>query len=759
MSMTLLIDLLHEGNYSCVIAQGATVRTFTQRGVADLYDLLHHEPEFLMNAKVADKVIGKGAAALIIQGGVSQVHADVMSEPAMDLFAKAGVEAAYGRLVPHIINRDQTDWCPLEKSCHTAETVSEIIPLVNAFVARIRGLSMSVVFWVMSVMGSSLFAQKTLIDTLSIPEVVVTGTRSEVDARHLPMSVSVVSRAQIDARHEPSLLPVLTEQVPGFFSTARGILGYGVSTGAAGGMSMRGIGGSPTTGMLVLIDGHPQYMGLMGHPIADAYQSMMAGRVEVVRGPASLLYGSNAMGGVINIITKPNDRDALTGYGRAGYGTFNTTITEAGASYRKNRLSALMSAMYNRTDGHRDRMAFEQYGGYGKMGYDFSKVWKAFVDVNLTHFNASNPGSIHRPLFDNDSRITRGMASASVENCYEHASGAVKLFYNWGRHQIDDGYVQGVQPKDYLFRSTDRMAGVSLYETILLWGNSGLTVGVDYMQFGGTARNVFFSGAETLLVDRIDHETAGYAQWRQNIGEVMTLHAGIRYDHHSHVGDQWVPQAGASFYLLPNGELKLVAAKGFRNPTIRELFMFPPQNADLRPETLWNYELSWSQRLWQGRLSYGVNFFMTEGDNMIQTLMQEGRPQNVNVGTVSNRGAELTAAYRVSRSLSLSGNYSLLRMGNPVLAAPGQKMFAGIDYVSRQWRASTGVQHVSGLHTSMDPVVKEAFMLWNLRGSYLPTRHIELYLKLENLLDEIYEINSGFPMPGMTGMGGVIFNF
>ena len=128
-----------------------------------------------------------------------------------------------------------------------------------------------------------------------IEEVVVTGTRNETDVRLLPMTVSVVDRAAIERSGRQSLLPILTEQVPGLFATARGIMGYGVSTGAAGGMSLRGIGGAPqaglpTTGLLVLIDGHPQYMGLMGHPIADAYQSMLAERVEVVRGPASVLY-------------------------------------------------------------------------------------------------------------------------------------------------------------------------------------------------------------------------------------------------------------------------------------------------------------------------------------------------------------------------------------------------------------------------------------------------------------------------------------
>ena len=95
-----------------------------------------------------------------------------------------------------------------------------------------------------------------------IDEVVVTGTRNETDVRHLPMTISVVGRQQIEKRYESSLLPLLTEQVPGLFTTSRGIMGYGVSTGAAGGMSLRGIGGSPTAGLLVLIDGHPQYMGL-----------------------------------------------------------------------------------------------------------------------------------------------------------------------------------------------------------------------------------------------------------------------------------------------------------------------------------------------------------------------------------------------------------------------------------------------------------------------------------------------------------------
>ena len=191
----------------------------------------------------------------------------------------------------------------------------------------------------------------------AINEVVVTGTRSETDVRHLPMTVSV-GRPQLEASQQTSVLPVLNSQVPGFFSTSRGVMGYGVATGASGQMSLRGIGGPaqaalPTTGLLVLIDGHPQYMGLMGHPIADAYQTMMAERVEVLRGPASVLYGSNAMGGVINIVTRKMQEDGIRTNINIGAGAYGSVQTEATNRIRKGRFSSTVTASYNRTDGHR----------------------------------------------------------------------------------------------------------------------------------------------------------------------------------------------------------------------------------------------------------------------------------------------------------------------------------------------------------------------------------------------------------------------
>lgn len=549
------------------------------------------------------------------------------------------------------------------------------------------------------------FAQTTkdstrIAGSLTIDEVVVTGTRNETDIRHLPMTISVVNRKVLEQSFQPSVLPVLTEQVPGLFTTSRGIMGYGVSTGAAGGMSLRGIGGSPTAGLLVLIDGHPQYMGLMGHPIADAYQTMLTDRVEVLRGPASVLYGSNAMGGVINIVTRKMQEDGIKTNAQIGYGSYNTLQTEVSNRIKKGRFSSIVTGSYNRTDGHRDDMEFEQYGGYAKLGYDFNDAWKLWGDVNITQFKASNPGEAGNPYIDNDSRVTRGMTSFALENHYEKSSGALSFFYNWGRHKINDGYHPGGTPQESHFNSKDQMLGVSWYQSATLFTGNRLTMGFDYQHFGGESWNrVVATGERIPGVDKQMDEFAGYVDFRQDLGEWLSLDAGIRVDHHSHVGTEWIPQGGLSFHLPEQVEMKAMVSKGFRNPTIREMYMFPPQNPDLKAESLMNYELSFSQRMLDGALSYGINIYYIDGDNMIMTVPTDGKPKNVNTGEIENWGLETNIGYRINPHWQVNANYSWLHMENPVVAAPEHKLYAGVDFTQGRWGVSTGVQYIKDLYT------------------------------------------------------------
>lgn len=164
------------------------------------------------------------------------------------------------------------------------------------------------------------------------------------------------------------------------FVTERGVMGFDVSGGAAGGISLRGLSGGKAR-LMVLIDGHPQYAGIFGHPISDAYQSLLTDKVEVLRGPASVLYGSNAMGGVINIVTRKTHENRVHTDFHTGYGSYNTLETELTNRIRQGRFNSVLSGSYNHTNGHRNDMGFEQYGGYAKAGYDLNDNWNAYADI------------------------------------------------------------------------------------------------------------------------------------------------------------------------------------------------------------------------------------------------------------------------------------------------------------------------------------------------------------------------------------------
>lgn len=133
------IDLLHQGGYSCVIAcSNGEVIIGKKRGVMDLYDLYSADSNILKGSRIADKVVGKGAAALMALGGVSRLHTDVISESALALLEAAGVEVSYGQRVAYIINRDRTGRCPLETLCDAESNLQQLWPIIEAFVEGMK---------------------------------------------------------------------------------------------------------------------------------------------------------------------------------------------------------------------------------------------------------------------------------------------------------------------------------------------------------------------------------------------------------------------------------------------------------------------------------------------------------------------------------------------------------------------------------------------------------------------------------------------
>lgn len=141
MDMNQLTGILHAGNHTLVVCTAdGNILTFDGRGVSDLLRLLDTEPQILRGSAIADKVVGKAAAALMIAGGVSVLHADTISHHALQLFSSNAPETAvdYETAVPHIINRQQTGWCPMELACRDCLTAEECIIKIKEKLSELR---------------------------------------------------------------------------------------------------------------------------------------------------------------------------------------------------------------------------------------------------------------------------------------------------------------------------------------------------------------------------------------------------------------------------------------------------------------------------------------------------------------------------------------------------------------------------------------------------------------------------------------------
>ncbi|MDR3267844.1 MAG: TonB-dependent receptor [Tannerella sp.] len=613
-------------------------------------------------------------------------------------------------------------------------------------------------------------------DTLSysISEVVVTATRAQTNRNNVPVTISVINREEIEESSESALLPVLSERVPGMFVTRRSITGFGVGSSGAGTISLRGAGNGNE--LLILIDGHPQYMGVMGHHMPDAYVASDVEKVEVIRGPASIIYGSNAMGGAINIITRKQEADGWSVNGHALYGSYNTQKYQASSGLKAGKFSGYLSLNHDQTDGNRTNpidgdsksARFTINNGYAKLGYQASDHFQVWGDVSLASYETKNPGATSAPMFDNVADILRGVASATLENNYGKTNGAFTFFYNFGDHKIDDGYAEGGSPSPFYFRSKDHNYGITWYQIFRPFRGNMVTAGIDFKNFGGRAWNNYKDNTtpDDVNTDTTLYEIGGYVVMQQTLFEKLTLNAGVRLEYNEQFGSKWIPQIGLAYRPLQHTVVKASVSKGFRSPNIRELYYkagWAGANPELKPEEMINYELSIGQDFLDGRLSAELTGFIANGNNLIVTDWSSGYPPtNRNTGEFKNKGIELSVKWEALKNLRIQGNYSYLKMDSPLLYSPEQQFYLSASYRWNKWTANVNYQYIKNLYSVLAegsaPAQVESYGLLNAKLSYRPLKWLDVFLKGENLTDTNYAIMHEFPMPGVAVFGGISFS-
>ena len=586
-------------------------------------------------------------------------------------------------------------------------------------------------------------------------EVVVTGTNSVVPQRLLPYTVSVVGNRQLEATGQTQVLSAISGMVPSLFVSQRSIFGFGVSNGGAGHIKLRGVGGDRASAVLMMVDGQPQFAGIYSHHIADFYDKEYVDRVEVLRGPGSVLYGSNAMAGTINVITKNAATDGVRTTLQSQYGSYNTWLSSLTNTVRHGRFSSLVSLSYNRTDGNVDNFDFKQADGYAKIGYDFSDHWRGYLDYTLMNFRGNDP--IYPRLSDPEStdiyhqNITRGEAAATVTNSYGAISGSARVYYNYGNHFVDD-------PRH--FHSKDDRLGIILYENFRPWKNASATVGFDFDSYSGeipvSGGNHHTEGSMSTISRKNIVEYSPYLTLSQTfLDNLLNVNGGLRMANSNKFDSQWVPQFGFSLNPGLDWTVKGNLAVGYRNPSFRELYLYRMANPDLQPEKMTNYEISVG-KAFSRYFSTEITGYYSNGRNMIQTVDQK----NQNTGRFINKGIELAAHSHPADILWLSATYSYLHTSlTNLVGAPRNQYYLGVQW--KPWdflHIDADLKGVGGLYVA-DNIKNQNYALINLKLTWDVCRYLSLFTRLENITDARYTINRGYPMPGFTALAGFKLHF
>ena len=591
----------------------------------------------------------------------------------------------------------------------------------------------------------------------------------------LTLSIDDISPVEIESKGESSILPVLKENIPGLFYNSQGVAGYGVSSGASGNITMRGFSGSAGR-ILILIDGHPQYAPIYGHPMADTYTSDNIKTVEVIHGAASFLYGSNAMGGAINFITKEEMNNGNTLRMRAKVGSYGTTQCMVSDGFRHNKISLFASGNYEHSNGYRENSAYNSLSGFAKIGYSINRHWKLRADANISHFDIEMPGSVSAPLNECEANVTRGIYTVTLDNVYfGHTNGALDVYYNWGQHQINDGFKEGEKPQEYLFHSTDYMGGVNMKQSIyLIRTRTSLTGGFNLKLYGG---NAYRNPTTEIYADHLSFsETAGYILARQRFSKELKNNyiesypeVGLRAENHSLYGTILIPMAGFTLESVNKAgtilarNVKLLYSKGFRTPNMRELYMYAAANADLLPEHCHNFECAFEYNkdfkpFNIDNFSAKLDLYHTIGDNIVQTVMIDGKPKNQNVGEFKNTGVEFSMERNI-KDLSVNGNYSYVYMENPIVGSPRQKAGLNIQYTLKNTTLKVGTQYIDKLYLAVGQTeTTKSFALIDAKISQ-QIKVVNLFVQGETAIcSGDYETMLGYPLPKFTCSAGLSLN-
>ena len=600
--------------------------------------------------------------------------------------------------------------------------------------------------------------------------IIVTASRSEQPLSETGRSITVIDEDQIE-RTQSTTVTDLLRGVPGVTFSRNG--GIGTSTSVF-------IRGADSTHTVALIDGVK-----LNDPSSPGggfnFGNLLTGnisRIEVLRGSQSVIWGSQAMGGVINTVTR-EPTDDLSINARAEYGYRESGNVVGNVSGRSGPVAASVGAGYyhsegisafNEDRGGEERDGHRNFGANGKVEITLTDA----ISVDLRGYYSDSRTDIDGFVFANgvfglgdtpeftdseefvgysglnfalfDGRFRNRVAFAYTSTKRENLNLDVQTFDSLGENERFE--YQGIFDISDMFRAT----------------------------FGAETEKAKYRIGSGATADRNRADTDSfYGQISASPLAGFTATAGVRYDDHSTFGDE-TTFAGDIVYSPNDGNTTLRASygEGFKVPSLFQLFS-DYGNTALDPETSTSFDASVTQLLVGGKLELGATAFRRDSDNLIDyiscpvlTGICDGRPFGTydNIGRARAQGLEFTLVARPVDALTWALNYSLIDTENrdtglKLNRRPKHSVNASIDY---DWafglQTGATVTHVGSHFDDISNTNEvEGYVLVDVRAAVPITDNIELYGRVDNLFDERYETVFRYGAPGRSAFGGVRLSY
>ena len=624
----------------------------------------------------------------------------------------------------------------------------------------------------------SAYAQESI--PLLLPETVITANRYVTPLDQIGSAVSILDEDALDARQIRVVSDALRE-IPGV-SVSR--------SGGLGSLTDVRIRGAENNHTLVLIDGIEA-----NDPAISAFDfsnllNVEVERIEILRGPQSALWGSDAIGGVINIITKRGDGPARITAGAEG-GSFGTGQANLSLSGSNEKLHYNLGATFLHSDGFSISPLGSEKDGYrnltlsAKTGYTVSHALSFDVSGRYIDSQAeTDPQDFEFPATPTNGLVIEGDDESESGQFYGRAQGTLSLAEGTWEH------IAGIALTDTdsdFFTNGERTSGFE-----------GQKLKIDYQ----TNYYLNVDGAEHIFTLALEQEDEDFSQrgatpdaprnqdqsittrsvvgqYGLDLAQGLSLTAALRYDDNERFDDATTWRLTGAYALADSGtRLHASYGTGIKNPTFTELFGFFPGsfvgNPDLQPEEArsWDFgiERSFMDDHWLIDLTYFQGRFE---DEIVTTFDNETFLSSVEnaLGTSHRKGIEISFKGRVYERLSLLGSYSYVDSEDPddepELRRPRHSASLNLDYrfINDRARLNLGIQYTGEQDDFFfgtfpaTRVTLDDYTLLNLSGSYQLNDRIKLFGRVDNLLDEDYQEVFGYATQGIGAYVGLQATF